>query len=201
MLIHSYVNSSYVNGPGNRFVLWTQGCSKGCKNCYNPETWNKNGFEYKIEHLIDLIKISDVDGLTISGGDPLEQPDELLKFLKEVHKLNLKKGIILFTGYTIFEIHNMGGNILKCLEYIDVLIDGRYEEDKRTYQGLYGSSNQNVYHLSSKIWIDELNIDQEIEINFYNNNVILTGFPVSFGKELNRLGLNLNGNRRVVETG
>lgn len=201
MLIHSYVNSSYVNGPGNRFVLWTQGCSKGCKNCYNPETWNKNGFEYTTEHLINLIKISDVDGLTISGGDPLEQPDEMLEFLKEAHKLNLKKGIILFTGYTIFEIHNMGGNILKCLEYIDVLIDGRYEEDKRTYQGLYGSSNQNVYHLSSKIWINELNIDQEIEINIFNNNVILTGFPVNFGKELNRLGLNVNGNRRIIETG
>lgn len=191
MLVHSYVNSSVVNGPGNRFVLWTQGCSKKCKDCYNPETWKKSGVEYETDHIVSLISASNVDGLTISGGDPLEQPDELLELLVKVKNLNLTKGVIVFTGYTMEEIHNIGGNTMKCLDYLDVLIDGRYENEKRVFNGLYGSSNQNVHHFSSKIWIDEMEMDHEIEVGINGNEIYITGFPVCQSKELIKLGIKM----------
>ena len=73
---------SKVNGPGNRFVLWTQGCSKGCLECFNPETWSNNIFkELSPKQIFELVKNFEVDGVTISGGDPLEQEVELLELL------------------------------------------------------------------------------------------------------------------------
>jgi anaerobic ribonucleoside-triphosphate reductase activating protein len=118
---------SKVNGPGNRFVLWTQGCSKGCSECFNPETWSTNIYkELSPRQIFELIKNFEVDGITISGGDPLEQEDELLELLMLLSSMRLRKGIILFSGFTRAEISS---NIIreKCLSYIDVLIDGRYE--------------------------------------------------------------------------
>jgi len=195
MILHSYVNSSFVNGPGNRFVIWTQGCTKGCKNCYNPETWNKNGFEYTAKHLFNLISIAQVDGLTISGGDPLEQPDELLKLLKLVKKLNLKKGVILFTGYTLNEINEISGNTKKCLDYIDLLIDGRYEEKQRLTHGLRGSENQNYYFFSDVLKKEEIEFDHSIEIGNVNGKIYITGFPVLIN--LNKYGLKYENPRNI----
>ena len=97
MLVHSY-SVSRVNGPGKRFVLWTQGCSKGCKNCYNPNTWKFEGKEMSPEEILELIENFEVDGITLTGGDPLEQEDILI-LLEGLYKLNLPKGIILFSGY------------------------------------------------------------------------------------------------------
>jgi organic radical activating enzyme len=74
MLIHSY-SISRVNGPGVRFVLWTQGCSKGCKECYNPETWKFEGKDILVDEIFELIDSYNVDGITLTGGDPLEQED------------------------------------------------------------------------------------------------------------------------------
>ena len=92
--IHSVIKSSRVNGPGDRFVIWTQGCRKGCKNCYNPETWShyKNNL-ITIEEIIEEIKNSSATGVTISGGDPFEQPEELFYLLREIKQLSLSDGL------------------------------------------------------------------------------------------------------------
>jgi anaerobic ribonucleoside-triphosphate reductase activating protein len=88
---------SKVNGPGNRFVLWTQGCSKGCSECFNPETWSNNIFkELSPKQIFELIKNFEVDGVTISGGDPLEQEDELLELLMLLSTIRLSKGLFYF---------------------------------------------------------------------------------------------------------
>ena len=85
---------SKVNGPGNRFVLWTQGCSKGCSDCFNPLTWSvKENISLTPNQIFELIKNYDIDGVTITGGDPLEQPEELLELLILLEGLNLSKGI------------------------------------------------------------------------------------------------------------
>jgi anaerobic ribonucleoside-triphosphate reductase activating protein len=185
MLIHSY-SISRVNGPGKRFVLWTQGCSKACKNCYNPETWKFEGEEMSPEKILELIENFEVDGITLTGGDPLEQSD-ILELLRLLYNLNLPRGIILFTGYKIDEINN--SSMRDCLNYIDVLIDGRYEDNLRISSGLKGSSNQNIFYFSSKIKEDELLFDQEVEININNKEIYLTGFPVNDRKFLKDLGV------------
>ena len=103
--IHSVINSSRVNGPGDRFVIWTQGCRKGCKNCYNPETWSHYRNDLiNVDVLIKSVRESDCSGVTITGGDPFEQPEELFYLLGKIKQLDLSDGVIVFSGYTIDEI-------------------------------------------------------------------------------------------------
>ena len=145
MNVHGYCISR-VNGPGKRFVLWTQGCFKKCKNCFNPETWsyskNKILSPYQIFELIK--NFEDIDGVTISGGDPFEQEDDLLALLFLLSGENYKSGVIVFSGYTKeqIEAHPIRK---KCLEYMDVLIDGLYVDELKTLNDLRGSSNQRFY--------------------------------------------------------
>ena len=180
---------SKVNGPGNRFVLWTQGCSKGCSECFNPETWSTNIYkELSPRQIFELIKNFEVDGITISGGDPLEQEDELLELLMLLSSMRLRKGIILFSGFTRAEISS---NIIResCLRYIDVLIDGRYEKNLKVDFSLKGSSNQEFYFFSNKISSSELVFDQEIEISCLEEDIMMTGFPNISKKILKDLGV------------
>jgi len=182
---------SKVNGPGNRFVLWTQGCSKGCSECFNPETWSTNIYkELSPTQIFELIKNFEVDGVTISGGDPLEQEDELLELLMLLSTMRLRKGVILFSGFTRAEISS---NFIReqCLKYIDVLIDGRYEKNLKVDFSLRGSSNQEFYFFSDKISSDELSFDQEIEISSLEGDIMMTGFPNISRKILKELGVNL----------
>ena len=182
---------SKVNGPGVRFVLWTQGCSKGCSECFNPETWSTNIYkELSPMQIFELIKNFEVDGVTISGGDPLEQEDELLELLMLLSTMRLRKGVILFSGFTRAEISS---NFIReqCLKYIDVLIDGRYEKNLKIDFSLRGSSNQEFYSFSNKISSDELHFDQEIEISSLEGDIMMTGFPNISRKILKELGVNL----------
>ena len=112
---------------------------------------------------------------------------ELLFLLKEI---KLPKGIILFSGFSRNEIRE---NPIreKCLEYIDVLIDGRYEEEFKTEDSLRGSSNQEFYFFSNKISRDELFFDQEIELSLVDDNIVMTGFPNVSRKILKDLGVRL----------
>ena len=188
MNIHAY-KISRVNGPGNRFTLWTQGCFKGCSDCFNPETWsNRENIILTPLEIFEHIKELDIDGVTITGGDPLEQEEELLILLKLLDTLSLSKGVILFSGFTYDEIRE---NRVReeCCSYIDVLIDGRYEKDKRISSGIKGSSNQNVIYFSSKIKEEELLIDQEVEICLEGDIISVTGFPSIDRKFLKEFGV------------
>jgi anaerobic ribonucleoside-triphosphate reductase activating protein len=188
MNIHAY-KISRVNGPGDRFTLWTQGCSKGCSDCFNPETWSiRDNIILTPLEIFEHIKELDIDGVTITGGDPLEQEEELLLLLKLLDTLSLSKGVIVFTGFTYDEIRE---NKIReeCCSYIDVLIDGRYEKDKRISSGIKGSSNQNVIYFSSKIKEEELLIDQEVEICLEGDIISVTGFPSIDRKFLKEFGV------------
>jgi anaerobic ribonucleoside-triphosphate reductase activating protein len=96
----------------------------------------------------------------------------------------------VYTGFTIDEI-NENPIRRKCLDYLDILIDGRYVEENKISSGLKGSSNQNVFYFSDKVKEEEINIDQEIEIGFSEDTVFLTGFPVNDKKFLKDLGISL----------
>jgi anaerobic ribonucleoside-triphosphate reductase activating protein len=191
MNIHGY-SISRVNGPGKRFTLWTQGCFKKCKNCFNPETWS-----YKANNILspyqifELIKnYNDLDGITITGGDPFEQQDELLSLLFLLSGEKYKKGIIVFSGYTKEQIEQHPIR-KKCLEYLDVLIDGMYVDELNIGVDLRGSSNQQFYFFSNKIKEEELKFDHEIEISSVDDKMIITGFPKIDRKYLKQFGVNI----------
>jgi anaerobic ribonucleoside-triphosphate reductase activating protein len=191
--IHAILSNSQVNGPGSRTVIWTQGCSKGCKGCFNPETWPEKGIDYNIDDFYYMIKSqieSGDNGITFTGGDPLEQPEALYHLLKKINDElldNLPFGIILFTGYTLSEIINLDNDYaLKCLDLIDLLIDGRFEQDHKIIDKLAGSSNQK-FHFScingrgeSRIPRESVVMDQAVEIHeaYLGDDVFhITGFP------------------------
>ncbi len=142
--LSGYVDSSIVDGPGVRFAVYTQGCSHSCPGCHNPDTWSFD--QNRMMEVADLVAIIEDESLgrnvTISGGDPLFQIEatlELVKILKEK-----KYNIWLYTGFELEEIQN---DSKKCeiLNYIDVLVDGRFEQDAKDLELKYrGSSNQRV---------------------------------------------------------
>jgi anaerobic ribonucleoside-triphosphate reductase activating protein len=198
--LHSRIVSSSVNGPGDRYVIWLQGCPHACVGCFNPETWSfKKQNMVSIFDLASDILSSGADGLTISGGEPFSQSSALLNLLKSLHDvdsnlINLSKGIICFTGNLIEELDFVS---LDCLRYIDLLIDGRYVEQLRYPSGLAGSSNQR-FHFSSIpgrgcdiLNRDEIIFDQAVEVHTDSidaNLIRVTGFP-----SINRDFLRKNG--------
>lgn len=139
-------------GPGNRLVIWVKGCSKHCKGCANPELWSvENCKSYSVEdvfHIIEnVFKENSLDGVTISGGDPLEQKEEILELLRRLNTLT--QDILVYTGYTMNELDGILSNeeMQMFQNNIAVLIDGRYEEQLNHKDVvLRGSSNQQIIY-------------------------------------------------------
>lgn len=137
-------------GPGKRIVVWTVGCSKHCKNCSNPELWDANekreiSAEKILRFIESILEKNVVDGITFTGGDPFEQPQDLLYLTEKLHPLC--KDILVYTGYTeecLFE-HLIPKEIRAAKNTIAVLIDGPYIDEKNDGQCcLRGSTNQRV---------------------------------------------------------
>lgn len=146
-------------GPGNRFVIWVNGCSKQCHGCANPELWETPGDKrldllpsFYIRVLMDCADRFGVHRLTFTGGDPLEQSEDLLEVLLGVRERF--DDILVYTGYTLEEARRaVGDNVMDQLEgCIDVLIDGPYVDqlnDNRV--PLRGSTNQVVHYFTPEL--------------------------------------------------
>lgn len=145
-----------ANGPGIRTTLFVSGCTHNCPGCFNKEQQDFNyGKEFDEEaknKFIDYALEDEVTGISILGGEPMQQikTPELPLFLSLLRVI-VKKPIWLWSGYTFEEI--IENKYMKCiLERVDVLIDGRYEEDKRDYSLMYrGSSNQRVIDVQESL--------------------------------------------------
>lgn len=176
--INSYIPITTAEGPNTRFCIWVQECSLHCKGCANSAMWGKNGGTvYKVEELIDLIKSykDKIEGITFLGGEPLEQIEAVTEISKAVQDIGLS--VVVFTGYKYSELTGME-TFKELTKYIDVLIDGRYEEEKQDFSRPWvGSSNQNYYFFSDKY--DESIITKyknKIEVRIdKNNNISLNG--------------------------
>ncbi|MBY3621197.1 radical SAM protein [Acinetobacter sp. CUI P1] len=174
MKIHSITQFSSVNGPGERTVIHFQGCRFQCPGCFNPETHSlESGTEMTLEEIIDTIPFN-IDGVTISGGEPFLQQKDLFELVDLLFKQNIP--IIIFSGYYRKEIEKLkyGHEILSK---IDALIDGRFEENIISHTGLHGSDNQTVHLLSNRYAIEDFHI-RDIEFIFdETGKVSITGFP------------------------
>ena len=140
------------NGPGFRATLWIAGCSHHCPGCHNQHTWDYNqGLELtspKLKEQITKIFSNDyISGLTISGGDPLDQSanslHELCDFMKWFKLTYPSKTIWLYTGFNKDEVISYYGKY--AISLADYLIDGKYDEKLRdTSLAFRGSSNQHI---------------------------------------------------------
>ena len=146
------------NGPGFRVTIWVSGCTHACPGCQNRHTWEYakghklddmvpyTNITYK-DKILNLIGDEHIDGVTISGGDPLDQSvqalEELAKFLSNIKKRYPEKSIWLYTGYFIEDLNNYPHK--EVIKNCDVIIDGPYVKEKRNITIPFrGSTNQRI---------------------------------------------------------
>ena len=149
-----------VNGDGIRLVIVFQGCSLGCKGCFSKELQDFEGGKKVRGDLLALQIAEEVndtkmlDGITLSGGNPQEQPD-LAGFLQVLRRAMRKSATIwMWTGFSWDEIQK-NIPLREHLEFIDVVISGRFEEDKKVDHQYYGSTNQEVWRKKKGEWVKD----------------------------------------------
>ncbi len=184
--VHGLAERSRANGPGLRAVIWVQGCTLGCPGCFNPASHAAGPLPdppradgrgvWPVETLVDWVRdrAGEVEGITVSGGEPLQQAEPLLALLTEV-RATTSLSALVFSGYSRAEIAALPhGPAL--LDQIDVLIDGRYRSDERLADRLRGSANQEIHLLSDRYRIEDVECAPPGEISIGpDGSVVLTG--------------------------
>jgi anaerobic ribonucleoside-triphosphate reductase activating protein len=172
--VHAVEARSRANGPGARFVIWLQGCTLGCAGCFNPATHATGGAARSVADLIgEVAATRGIEGLTLSGGEPMQQVAASAALLAGAHDLGLST--LVFSGYTREEIEALPGGAA-ALSHVDVLVDGRYRAAERLGAGLRGSANQRIVLLSTRYRLDEVEATPVAEIRIDRaGEVILTG--------------------------
>jgi anaerobic ribonucleoside-triphosphate reductase activating protein len=163
--IHHWVPDSRANGPGSRAVVWVQGCSLGCPGCFNPQSHPRlAGTAVQIEDLLaKLVALQDqIEGLTISGGEPLQQMPALLELLHALRRTT-HLSVLAFTGFTWAEVQRMPHSA-ELLASLDVLIAGRFVASQRLAQGLIGSANKTVHLLTQRYSWKDLQLTPPAEV-------------------------------------
>ena len=149
-------DNDIANGVGITMSLWTQGCPHHCKGCFNMETWDfnkgKEFTELDLKYIFDNINKNDIHrDLSILGGEPLcpQNIEGVINICKEFKKIYPNKKIYIWTGYTLEEFNDTQKSILK---YIDVIVDGKFIEEKRNLSlKLRGSENQRVINVKETL--------------------------------------------------
>lgn len=148
--LHAMIPRSHANGPGLRAVLWVQGCSLGCIGCYNLTTHDPH--RGRVVSVTDLMQqlstFPAIEGITISGGEPLQQAPAVLALLRQVRQ-DTQLSTLIFTGFTWAEVQRMPC-AAELPQLLDVVIAGRYDHTQRIATGLMGSANKTLHLLSSR---------------------------------------------------
>ncbi|MDR0610400.1 MAG: anaerobic ribonucleoside-triphosphate reductase activating protein [Planctomycetaceae bacterium] len=147
--VSGFAKESVVDGPGIRFVIFVQGCQRGCPECHNPQTHDlQGGMEVTIDEILAMIDSNPLlDGVTFSGGEPFLQAKALAELAAYCRNRNLS--IVVYTGFYYEEILADSDNQdwRELLKLTDILIDGPFEREKRTTAIAFrGSSNQRLLH-------------------------------------------------------
>lgn len=188
--VYKILEHTNVEGPGTRYCIWVQGCSRHCKGCQAVHTWSHNEGKLIDTKLIisDILAQGNIEGVTFLGGEPFEQAEALGEIAHSVKNSGL--GIVCFTGDLLEELkHNPANRIL--LDNIDLLIDGAFEIDKLDYSRPWcGSSNQR-YHFLTNRYSEEILTEykNKIEINIAENGTVFINGIGDFDKILQKTDL------------
>lgn len=153
MRIAGFVQESIVDGPGWRLVVFCQGCPHGCKGCHNPHTHDFNGgWMVDTSEIIGMMDANPLlDGITLSGGEPLFQMAACRELAKAAHERGLN--VWCYTGFTWDAVLEAQGYISDPpLNYIDVLVDGPFIESQKSLELQWrGSKNQRLIDVQKSL--------------------------------------------------
>ena len=177
--------STRVLGPGLRYVIWVQGCKKCCPNCINPagRPLERNGYYIDTEILFqELGSTPHLTGLTVSGGEPFLQSDELSKLIRRV-KGETNLDVMIYSGYTLEELRAWhSASVDEILDSIDLLVDGEYVEEQNSNTLYRGSDNQTIHFLSKKYLpfkeMIEASHNRDVEFICRGDELFVVGIPI-----------------------
>jgi anaerobic ribonucleoside-triphosphate reductase activating protein len=180
-----------VEGPGLRFALWLQGCSRHCPGCCNPHMQDPYcGMAMSPADLAHDILTAECDGLTIVGGEPLEQIAGLKSLFDSLEALKYSGNIMVFTGFTIDEIR-VDPEKIGLVSRADVVIAGPFLLDQTPDRRKWiGSRNQTVHFFRNRLdflrenWPGQ---SKEIEIHIGDDEFSINGFPVGEENEFEQI--------------
>ncbi len=148
--VSGIIEESIVDGPGFRYVVFTQGCPHHCKGCHNPQTHSfETGTWMEIDDIFQKFEDNPLlAGITFSGGEPFCQPEALYHLAVKVHEKG--KTVMTYTGYTLEQLEAMDDIwVKKLLSETDILVDGPFVEELKDLELQFrGSSNQRIIYLS-----------------------------------------------------
>ena len=213
--VFNIVKNTKVEGPGSRYCIWVQGCSRRCKGCQAVHTWShKSGELYEVSYIIEdifktanrslsdnllnldtspqpsprLERVRTIEGVTFLGGEPFEQAEVLGVIAEEVQKEGLS--VVCFTGGKIEELRLVPKN-KKLLDNTDLLIDGEFIQELTDYSRPWcGSSNQR-YHFLTDRYNEEIftKYKNKVEVNISKNGQIFMNGIGNFDAILQKIDL------------
>ncbi len=162
---------SIVDGEGIRTVVWTQGCPHGCKGCHNPSTHDFDGGALvDVSEIVDEIKeLKGQDGITLSGGDPVCQSEACIELCKAAHEVGMN--VWCYTGFT-YEAMLKNPKYRALLENVDVLVDGKFILEEKSYDLYFrGSRNQRIIDVKKSLEEERVVlVEKYIEEKSYNSS-------------------------------
>lgn len=178
--IAGYITRTTALGPGERGVVWTQGCPFRCPGCVAPD-WIPfiEARRFSPEELLTKFDLDQIQGLTFSGGEPMEQASSLAE-LARLSRRAKDLSLICFTGYKYERLLENPPNpgVKELLAEVDILIDGPYVYSLNQSIGLRGSSNQRIIHLTSRLKKYDLeNQRRKVEITIEDGQLSFVGIP------------------------
>jgi anaerobic ribonucleoside-triphosphate reductase activating protein len=196
MLIHGFVAHSQVNGPGVRAVVYFQGCNLGCVGCWNPATHAFTGLSHEAQDVAEQVaaahQIRFIDGVTFSGGEPMQQALDLLEMIRLLQRARPEISIGMYSGYTERELENghfwtHDGIVEEARrrvwtdirQQLDFAVLGRFVATRQSQRPMRTSANQ-VLRLFSNRYREEHFKPLEFEVNIESAGLVqITGFPLA----------------------
>lgn len=150
------VEDTTVDGPGFRTAVYAAGCPNRCPGCHNPESWDiRRGRPVAEEEVLERILSDEFADVTFSGGDPMFQPQAFARLAQGI-KEKSRKTIWCYTGYTYEKLLKNPAQAA-LLAWVDVLVDGRFEQDLYDESLLFrGSSNQRLIDVPASLRTGEV---------------------------------------------
>ena len=195
MLLHAMMAASRANGPGLRAVVWFQGCSLNCKNCFNESTHRFEGHHIPPSEVAQAVfqatATEPIEGVTFSGGEPMQQAADLVELIEELRNRGSRLSFGLFTGYTERELasgryfcvsqETTAQKIAlwaQIRQRLDFAVMGRYSQGRPASAPLCSSGNQRLRLLSSRYDMRDF-APLQMEITIMDGGLAqLTGFPI-----------------------